>query len=79
MMYALKTEIPIDSHCKAIPTPSVKRQASDWMHCVYGDAWEWSGVDLQRQVKRHHRLALVTLPLLDVPLDTRCGYAPRPR
>ena len=41
MMYALKTEIPIDSHCKAIPTPSVKFQVSDWMHCVYGDVWEW--------------------------------------
>ena len=24
-----------------MPTTSVKRQASDWMHCVYVDDWEW--------------------------------------
>ena len=39
-----------------------------------------SGVDLERQVNRHHRLALVTLPLtltltLDAPLDVRSGYS----
>ena len=35
-----------------------------------------SGVDLERQVKRHHRLALVTLPLpLTLTLDARCGYS----
>ena len=31
-----------------------------------------SGTDLEHQVKHHHRLALVTLPL---PLDAWCGYA----
>ena len=37
-----------------------------------------SGTHLERQVKRHHRLALVTLLLLlDVPLDARCGYTLR--
>ena len=33
-----------------------------------------SGVNLERQVKRQHRLALVTL-LLPLPLDARCGYS----
>ena len=47
------------------------------------DLCNGSGTHLERQVKRHHRLALVTLPLtldvpLDVPLDARCGYTLNP-
>ena len=47
------------------------------------DLCNGSGTHLEHQVKRHHRLVLVTLPLslmltLDVPfdalLDARCGY-----
>ena len=35
------------------------------------DLCNGSGTHLERQVKHHHRLALVTLPLT---LDARCGY-----
>ena len=66
----------------------VKHQASDGIrldligiHCVHDAAsplcleMDGSGVDLERQVKLHHRLALVILPLkLDAPLDGRCAY-----
>ena len=43
------------------------------------DLYNGSGTHLEHQVKRHHRLALATLPLmltltLDVLLDARCGY-----
>ena len=43
------------------------------------DLCNGSGTHLEHQVKHHHRLALVALPLpltliLDAPLDTRCGY-----
>ena len=50
------------------------------------DLCNGSGTHLECQVKRHHRLALVTLPLplmlmldmpLDAPLDARCDYTLR--
>ena len=46
------------------------------------DLCNGSGTHLEHQVKHHHRLALVMLPLmLDVPLDAafdaRCGYTLR--
>ena len=62
--------------CDTIPTPSVKRQIGYIVRMV--TLGNGSGVDLERQVKRHHKLALVTLPLplpLDAPLDAQCGYA----
>ena len=54
-----------------------ERQAS--VACEASDLSNLSGGDLECQVKHHHRLALVTLPLplmltLDVPLAARCGY-----
>ena len=49
---------------------SVKRQIACIVYML--TLGNGSGVDLECQVKRHHRLALVTLPL---PLDARCGYA----
>ena len=66
-------------------TPSVKRNhterqaaASRWA----SELGNGSGVDLELQVKCHHRLALVMLLLpltltlpLDVLLNARCGYA----
>ena len=51
---------------------SVKRQIGCIVYMV--TIGNGSGVNLECQVKRHHRLALVTLPL---PLDARCGYALR--
>ena len=42
------------------------------------DLCNGSETHLERQVKHHHRLALVTLPLtLDAPRDVRCGYTLR--
>ena len=54
-----------------------ERQAS--VASEASDLCNGSGIHLEWQVKRHHRLTLVTLLLpltltLDAPLDARCGY-----
>ena len=55
--------------CQASHQASAAGEASDLCN--------GSGTHFECQVKRHHRLALVTLQLhltLDVPLDAWCGY-----
>ena len=66
---------------KGITTPSVKRSirldpigSIVYMVPLYLTLGNGSGVDLECQVKRHHRLALVMLLLL-LTLDAQCGYS----